>query len=223
MAQGHAMPVANADGATRLAFIRKVYIYFSLTLLTCIGAVAVVVNTPSLLDLALRVRLGFILVGLLGSFAVYLVRKIPVVNTIALLVLGGCIGMLTAPLVAYVSIKDPKIVTSAFIMTCTVFGSLTAWVFISRKDYSWMGGMLFVGFIVLVVASLVFWFIAPSSGIYYAYLIGGTLIMAGYVLYDTSLIIHHLNEDEHITGAMSLFFDFVNLFIFILQLLNSRE
>jgi modulator of FtsH protease len=223
MAQESARSVANADGATRLAFIRKVYLYFSATLLCAIGAVAVVVNSQELAIWTHQNRMFIWIGALVGCFGVYAVRKMPVINIVALLALGGLIGMMSAPIIYMVSLKDPSIVTNAFVMTCTVFGSLTAWVFISRKDYSWLGGMLFTAFWVLFAAGILFMFVAPGNTLYFVYLVAGTLIFSGYVLYDTSMIIHHLGEDEHVAGALALFLDFYNLFMFILQLLNSRD
>ena len=55
------------------------------------------------------------------------------------------------------------------------------------------------------------------------YAIGGTLLFSGYVVYDTYLINSRLSPDEYILGAISLYLDFLNLFISILRLLNNAQ
>ena len=55
------------------------------------------------------------------------------------------------------------------------------------------------------------------------YAIGGTLIFSGYIVYDTFLINSRLSPDEYILGAISLYLDFVNLFLSILRLLNNIQ
>jgi FtsH-binding integral membrane protein len=96
------------------------------------------------------------------------------------------------------------------------------YVMISKKDFSYLGGMLFVGLITLIVAGLVLMFV-HSSMLGTLYSVGGVLIFSGYVLYDTSRIMQRLQADEAVSGAVSLYLDFLNLFLFILRLLNGRR
>ncbi|THH00742.1 hypothetical protein EW026_g1819 [Hermanssonia centrifuga] len=55
------------------------------------------------------------------------------------------------------------------------------------------------------------------------YAIGGTLLFSGYIVYDTYIINKRLSPDEYIMGAISLYLDFINLFISILRLLNNAQ
>lgn len=77
--------------------------------------------------------------------------------------------------------------------------------------------------IVAVMTGLVGMFIPFSSTLNLIYAIGGTLLFSGYVVYDTYLINSRLSPDEYIIGAISLYLDFINLFLSILRLLNSLQ
>ena len=66
-------------------------------------------------------------------------------------------------------------------------------------------------------------FIPFSSTLNLIFAIGGTLLFRGYVVYDTYLINNRLSPDEYIMGAISLYLDFINLFLNILRLLNNIQ
>lgn len=76
---------------------------------------------------------------------------------------------------------------------------------------------------VAVMTGLVGIFIPFSSTFSLIYAIGGTLLFSGYIVYDTYLINRRLSPDEYIMGAISLYLDFVNLFLSILRLLSSLQ
>jgi len=110
-----------------------------------------------------------------------------------------------------------------------------------KYDFSGMGPWLFGGLLALgkvlcypttlsllsknvaVMTGLVGVFIPFSSTLNLVYAIGGTLLFSGYVVYDTYLINRRLSPDEYILGAISLYLDFINLFLSILRLLNSMQ
>ncbi|MBX7244570.1 MAG: Bax inhibitor-1 family protein [Candidatus Sumerlaeaceae bacterium] len=79
-----------------------------------------------------------------------------------------------------------------------------------------MGIFVLLGFIVGT-----FFFQAPAFQM--AVTVGGLLLFALFVLYDTSRIMLHLDASEWVAGALSLFVDFINLFVRILSLLSDRR
>ena len=93
---------------------------------------------------------------------------------------------------------------------------------VSKKDFSFLGGMLFISLIALIVAGFVLMFF-HSSMLGSLYSVGGVLIFSGYVLYDTSLIMQRLQPDQAVSGAVNLYLDFFNLFLFIMRLLGNRR
>ena len=66
-------------------------------------------------------------------------------------------------------------------------------------------------------------FVPFNSTMNLIYAIGGTLLFSGYVVYDTYLINRRLSPDEYILGAISLYLDFINLFLNILRLLSNMQ
>ncbi|MHB1628422.1 MAG: Bax inhibitor-1/YccA family protein, partial [Bacilli bacterium] len=135
-------------------------------------------------------------------------------------------GMTLTPiLVAYTQVIGVRLVQEAFLITAGTFG-LTAFV-ASRKsvDFSWMRQFLFAGIIVLVGMGLLSLFVPFSTGISFVYTYLGIALFVGFMLFDVNRLTHHGVTAEQVPGVvLSLYLDFVNLFLFILQLfgLNVR-
>ena len=53
--------------------------------------------------------------------------------------------------------------------------------------------------------------------------VGGALLFSGYILYDTSVILHKLGPDDYIVAAINLYLDIVNLFLYLLQILRGCQ
>ena len=107
--------------------------------------------------------------------------------------------------------------------TVTVFGcaGLIATVMITRKDFSFLRGVMVWGFFVaigLIIASLAFgWHLGTWFSV-------GMIAFAGVaVLYDTSNIMHHYPQDKYVAASMALFSSIAMMFFYILRLLMSRD
>jgi FtsH-binding integral membrane protein len=104
-------------------------------------------------------------------------------------------------------------------MTLLLVGGITATVFITKKDFSFMGSILSIGgFVALgfIICSMIFGF---SLGLVFALVM--VLFAAGSVLYTTSNILHQYRTDQHVAAALSLFASVALLFFYILQVLMS--
>ena len=106
-------------------------------------------------------------------------------------------------------------------LTALAFLSLSAYVHVTRRDFSAWRGMLFVGLIVVVVASFVGIFV-HSLAYQMALSSVCALLFCGYILYDTSDIIHG-GETNYIMASVRLYLDIINLFLSLLQLLSRRN
>ncbi len=114
-----------------------------------------------------------------------------------------------------------NIIATAGVMTAVVFGGLTALVFITRADFSWLGRYLgLAGFAILgfIVCSILF-------DLQLGNLFAGLMVAfaAGYILYYTSNIMHHYRLDQHVAASLALFASVALLFWYILQLFMSRD
>jgi len=112
-----------------------------------------------------------------------------------------------------------KILGQAVVITLAIFIGLTATVFVTRKDFSFMRGILMVGTFAalgVIVASMLFGF---SLG---AFFCGAMiLMMAGYILYQTSLVMNAFPPTAWVAAALMLFSTIATLFWYVLQLLMS--
>ncbi len=110
-----------------------------------------------------------------------------------------------------------KLITSAGLITMAIFVGLTLTVFITKKDFSFMRGALMIGSfaaIGVVIASLIFGF---QLGALFAGVM--ILLMAGYILYQTSTIAEHFPPTHHVAAALMLFSTIATLFWYVLRLL----
>ena len=124
-------------------------------------------------------------------------------------------------------------IAQVFLVTSIAFAGLSLWGYTTKKDLSGMGTFLMMGVIGLVVASIINIFLG-SPAIMFAISILGVLIFAGLTAYDTqnikSTYLQHAHTGDSewlgkaaIMGALSLYLDFINMFMFLLQLLGNRE
>ncbi|CAH9060350.1 Modulator of FtsH protease YccA [Pseudoalteromonas holothuriae] len=105
--------------------------------------------------------------------------------------------------------------------TALIFFGLSAYALTTKKDFSFMGGFLTVGLIVVVIASLVNLFIGSSIA-FMALNAAVVLIMSGFILYDTSRIING-GETNYVLATVGLYLSIYNLFTSLLALLGAND
>ncbi|MDF1801772.1 Bax inhibitor-1/YccA family protein [Thalassovita sp.] len=124
-------------------------------------------------------------------------------------------------------------IAQVFLVTSIAFAGLSLVGYTTKKDLSGMGTFLIMGVIGLIVASIINIFLG-SPAIMFAISVLGVLIFAGLTAYDTQKIkstylahAHHGDSEwlgkAAIMGALNLYMDFINMFMFLLQLLGNRE
>jgi FtsH-binding integral membrane protein len=126
-------------------------------------------------------------------------------------------------------------IANVFLMTSVAFLGLSLWGYTTKKDLSGMGTFLMMGLIGIIVASVVNIFLA-SSMMQFVISVVGVLLFAGLTAYDTQSIKNEYlqmasmgSEGQAymgkgaIMGALRLYLDFLNMFMFLLQLFGSRE
>ena len=124
-------------------------------------------------------------------------------------------------------------IASTFLVTAIAFSSLSLYGYVTKRDLAPMGTFLIMGLVGLIVAMIVNMFL-QSSGLAFAIPFIGVLIFAGLTAWDTqniknTYIEHAVHGDQEwlgkaaIMGALNLYLDFINLFMFLLQFLGNRE
>ncbi|HED33941.1 MAG TPA: BAX inhibitor (BI)-1/YccA family protein, partial [Gammaproteobacteria bacterium] len=115
--------------------------------------------------------------------------------------------------------NGPQLIMTAMGGTGVIFLGLSAYALTTRRDFSFLGGMLFVGMLVILVAALANIFLAiPAMTLAISAVI--IMLMSGFILYDTSRIIHG-GETNYVMATVSLYLSIYNIFISLLQILGA--
>jgi modulator of FtsH protease len=212
---------ARAGVDERMGFVRKVYaLFFAATLFAIVG-VGVGFAFPALMLGVMRhpwLSFFALMGGVMGAQAV---RLVPGVNLLALFGFTTLTGVIISPAIAFYTQMNPASVWQAGLMTVGIFGGLTAYVFVSKKDFSFMRGMVVTGLIVVFSAAVLNLFIVGSSAFAFAISCAALLLFSGFVLYDTSNIIRRYPVNEYVAGALDLYLDAFNIFLALLRILND--
>jgi modulator of FtsH protease len=114
--------------------------------------------------------------------------------------------------------KGPEVIATAFGGTGVIFLGLSGYALTTKRDFSFMGGFLFAGLMVVVIAMLANIFLAlPALAL--AVSAGIILLMSGFILFDTSRIIHG-GETNYIMATYGLYLSIFNIFISLLNILG---
>jgi modulator of FtsH protease len=137
--------------------------------------------------------------------------------------LTGFMGLTLGPMLThYLNMPNgSSIIMTAFGMTAFIFMGLSAYVLVTKKDFSFMGGMLFAGLVVVVIASIAAYFL-QMPGLSLAISAAVVLLMSGLILYETSDILHG-GETNYIMATVGLYITIFNLFTSLLHLLGIAD
>lgn len=121
----------------------------------------------------------------------------------------------------YVSLIGATVVLEAFTVTTVSFGAIAVYTMVSKRDFTFLGGFLFLGLIALLVVGLFNIFIPFSGTTMMIYSGMGILIFIGYTLFDFSrLTVHGFTDADIPMIVVSIYLDFINLFLYILQFIG---
>ncbi len=143
------------------------------------------------------------------------------------MVYAGALGlMLSSIFLAYTGVS----ITRVFFISAASFGALSLYGYTTQRDLSPIGSFLFMGLIGLMIAMLVNMFL-QSTGLDFVISAAGVLIFAGLTAWDTQRIKEMFDPMEDgtivgrkaVMGALSLYLDFINLFLFLLRFLGDRR
>jgi modulator of FtsH protease len=239
--RGANVPLAHASPTTRLAFLRKVYGLFTAGILTSAVAAMIALNVgdpvsvgrgiavPPIVAWFMEHRILGIVAFIGAFFALSFSRRKPVLNVVALFGFTFVAGLFIAPAL-FVATMLAKMggtlsanpVRDAFLLASAGFGGLTAYTFVTRKNFSFLGGFLSMGLWVVIGASIISLFVG-SQMFHLAIASVGVLLFGGFVLYDTSRLLHSEEVEGPVDFAVSLYLSFLNMFLFLLQILSSRR
>lgn len=196
--------------------LRNTYLLLSLTLLFSglTAALSMFLNMPPMTYL----------ISVIGGMVIAMFVLPRFANSTAgigiVFLITGLLGFGLGPILTmYASLPNGNnIITISLAGTGVIFMGLSVYALVTRKDFSFLGGFLMVGFLLILLAALanIFLQIPAMSLMISAAVI---LIMSGFILYDTSRIIHG-GETNYVLATIGLYMTIFNIFISLLQILG---
>jgi len=224
-------PVAEADVNTRARFIIRTYNHLLGAIVAFTLILLVFFQTGMAQSMSMAIlKSRFAWLGVLGAFMVVSWIASAVVHQMTSPVaqyaaLGGYIlaeAITFVPLIWIANRFAPGVLKSAVLVTALGFGGLTLVAFWTRKDFSFLGGLLrFIGICAAagIVASLCFGF---TLGTWFS--VGMIAFAGAAILYNTSNILHHYPEDRYVAASLELFAAVALLLWYVIRLfMSSRD
>ncbi|RXJ97902.1 hypothetical protein CRU98_11405 [Arcobacter sp. CECT 8986] len=202
-----------------MSFLKATYQLFAGSLLAAtagayIGLDIVAYLAGPLMWVLFAVELGLIF------FVIPRVKHTPGVNLAVLFAFTFITGLTIAPLLTaiFAMPSGAAIVGQAFLMTAVAFGGISMFAMTTKRDFSSLGKFLFIALIIMIVAGISNIFI-QSSMFQLIIASAGALLFSVFILFDTQQIIRG-GYDSPVEAALSLYLDFFNLFVSLLQILG---
>jgi modulator of FtsH protease len=217
MNQQYISATAQSSALATNKLIRNTYILLSMSLVfsAMTAALSVVMHMPPMTYL-ISVGIAFLLMWLVLPRTANSSAGLLVVFAIT-----GLLGFSLGPILTmYLAMANgPSIVATALGGTGVIFFGLSGYALVTRKDFSFMAGFLFVGMLVVIGAALANLFLAiPAFSL--AISAAVILIMSGFILFDTSRMVHDPEKSNYIVMTVSLYLSIFNIFINLLHLLG---
>ena len=221
-------PLAVAPARTgeeRATLVRRTYGLVLVGVVLTIAGVAVSFTQPSLIAYAAQHPFITWLVGFMAPLflAQMMYRTFPANIALTLTASFGA-GVMISPVIAFFESQQPGVSAQAGMLTFAVFGGLTAYAAISRRDFSAWGGFFFVGLIALIVTSVLNMFF--HNAIASLWIAGATVVVfGGLLVFDTWRLLRtdQFGPDDYVLCAVSIYLDLLNIFLAILRLFGGRR
>lgn len=222
--------VADSPVAERGAFIRRTYLHLLGAILGFAAlqfAIFQTVDVAALSQTLLGGKWSWLIV--LGAFmgVSWLAHAwaqsdaSPAMQYAGLILYVVAEAVIFVPLLYIASQFYPGAIQTAAVGTLCVFGGITAFAFVTGKDFSFLGGILtLAGFaaIGVVICSMLFGF---ELGTIFTVLM--IALAGGYILYETSNVMHHYRPTQHVAASLALFASVALMFWYVLRLVMSMQ
>lgn len=210
-------------------FVRSVYAWmFGGLLLTAFAAVWVV-SSPAMQQLVFGTPLRWVL--LIAEFGLVVVlsaalNRLSAAAAASMFLVFSLLNGLTLSVILFAYTRAS--LTQAFLVAAGTFGAMSVYGMVTKRDLTSWGSFFFMGLIGIVLASVVNIFVR-SSALDFGISVIGVLIFTGLTAWDTqklkayATVTGPMQENLAIIGALSLYLDFINLFLMLLRLFGDRR
>jgi FtsH-binding integral membrane protein len=222
MGIAYTAPTLARTGAERATLVRRTYALVFASVLVTIGGTAFGLSQPALMEAVVRHPILTFLCVLAPLFLAMRTRE-SVPQSLAFVALFTFVeGIWLSPIILAYGRTQPGIISQAALLTVGTFGVLTAYAFVSRRDFSAWGSFFVVGLWVLIGTSLLnLFFRNETASLWIAAM--GLLVMSGLLVYDTWRLRNEYGPDDFVPAAVNIYLDLLNMFLFILRLLGGRR
>ncbi len=225
------LTIAQAPTQTRASFLVKTYLHLVGAVLFFVALEVLFFQSDTMLEFGaallstgrlawLGIMVFFIGVATAANWLAHSDQSTPL-QYLGLGLYAVAEALIFLPLLILAELVAPEAIPQAGWATAIIFGLLTVAVFITRQDFSFLRTALVFGTLALIaicVAAAIFGF---NPGIVVTWF--GIALACGYILYDTSNVIHCYQPGQHVAAALALFASVMLLFWYILQLFISRR
>jgi modulator of FtsH protease len=147
-------------------------------------------------------------------------RHVAGLNFLLLAAFTAFTGFFLAPVVMY---AGPTAAGNALATTCVIFLGLSAYASTTKRDFSFLGAFVFTAILALIVGTLLNAFVFHSAAAQGAFAVVGAFIFSAAIVFDVWRLSRTSAFDEPIAFALTLYLDFINLFLFVLQIFGRRR
>ena len=195
-------------------------------LITFVSGYALYLNEELMVNL---LSIGFLPIAIIELVIAFVmgirIQKMNPMTTKILYIIYSVITGITFSTI-FVAFKVSSII-SIFLITAIIFGALAFYGYITKKDLTKLGTILFISIICLLIAMILNVLIFKNSSFDLTLTIFGVLIFVGYIAYDVNKVKYLVasvgEEKAAVYGAFQLYLDFINLFIRLLELFGKRD
>jgi len=218
--------VADAEESERVAFIRRVYAHVGGAVAFFVLLVAIMINTPSIIEplagIFFKQYWMFFIAFFIASTAAHKMAEAganPGLQYAGLGFYAFAEALLFAPMLWLIREHmqgGDQIILQAAIFTLMIFGGLTTFVLVTKSDFSFLRNFLAIASFAVLGLIVVSFFTPIGLGTWFA---GGmVLLMSGFILWETSNVLHHYRTDQHVAASLAIFSSLATLFWYVLQL-----
>ena len=226
---GNSINVATAFPA----LMRKVYVWMTLALVVTALSAYYVATTPAALYAIFSSK--FMFFGLLIAEIVVVMAMTALINRMSFMVAAlmmAAYSVLNGVTMSFIFVVyEMASIATTFFVTAGTFAAMAIVGYTTKKDLTKMGGILLMALIGLIIASVVNWFLQSET---MSYVVSGVgvLVFTGLTAYDSQKIKEMLMQCDTVNdgtqklallGSLTLYLDFVNLFLYLLRFMGNRK
>ena len=206
----------------------RVYGYMGLATLVSMLISMLVGTNPTLVQFFFTGIMHWIVIfaPLVAVFVVTIALNANPPKEIALLLLCGFAALMGLSFAVIFAVYTMASIVSAFMGSAVLFGTMSMYGYFTKQSLDSLGKWLFVGLIAIVIASIINIFVGSTVGQMVISALA-IIIFLGLTAYDTQKIREMVTEDSspavEVTGALSLYLDFINIFLSLLQLFGGKK